>query len=143
MGEFVIYSDGVPVCTADDDGTKVLHGISDEAIDEAFPPTVDEQAELETVDEFLEILAELSILEESEEAARRTFCHIKKRWEARREEGLIGKPKPMKADVQPKKSHCESKSTDVVVRSLTKKSRSGQLPLKQMKEEETYCNPEE
>lgn len=141
--EFVIYSDGIPVLVSTDaDNKAVLQGISDEAIDEVFPPTLDEQAELETVDEFNEILAELSVLEESEEEARRTFCHIKKRWEARREEGLIGKPKPMKAldghKQQRKNSHCESRSTDVELRSTKKLSRSDQLPVKHIKEERKH-----
>lgn len=49
-----VYSDGVPVLV-DVQDKDLLHGISDEAIDEAFIPSPDEQAELETVD-FVSIL---------------------------------------------------------------------------------------
>jgi len=141
-----IYSDGVPVLAVDTNGNKdaLFHGISDEAIDEAFPLTEDEEAELEMVYAFTEILAELSILEETEEESRRTFYHIKKRWEARREEGVV-KVKPMKADHKPKNTHHHQNPmhscSDIDIRSSGKKLRSLQLLCnKHVKEERKHTS---
>lgn len=85
-----IFNDGIPslVIPAHD----AAQGISDEALDEAFPPDAYEAAELEAVQHFVEILATLSFLEDREEAARNSFTGVKKRWESRRAEGLIGRP---------------------------------------------------
>lgn len=65
---------------------EIIHNIPDEAIDEVFPPTAADAAELEALDNFLTMMVNLSYLEESEEKARTTFNHIKKRWESRRKE---------------------------------------------------------
>lgn len=88
-----IYNDGVPALVGND--SEILHGIQDDALDE-FPPSAEEAAELEAVEIFVDILATLSILEEREEKARASFCHVQKRWEARREDGLLTKPRPAK-----------------------------------------------
>jgi hypothetical protein len=98
-----IYNDGIPsMCVI---GTKaeleILHGIPDDAIDEQFPPTAEDAAEIEATERFVEIMASLALLEEMEEKARMSFCHIKKRWEARRAEGLHGKPRPPRREVSP------------------------------------------
>lgn len=95
-----IYNNGVPsmVVTGDHNHggeCTVLHNLSDETIEELFPPSAEEAAELDSVDSFVEVLADLSILEESEEKARHDFGKIAgKRWEVRREQGLVGRPKP-------------------------------------------------
>lgn len=52
---------------------------------------------MEAADEFVESMAWLSYLDEVDEAARTSFAGYKKRWEARREAGLIGKPHPPKS----------------------------------------------
>lgn len=50
-------------------------------------------AELDAVDDFLRALVDLSFLEENEEKTREDFSHtFKKRWEARRQQGLVGRP---------------------------------------------------
>lgn len=88
--EFAIYNDGQPclMATCEAEVSEILHGIQDEALDENFPPDAQEAAELEEVDTFNEIQALLALLEERDEQARSGFRHIKKRWEARRREGL-------------------------------------------------------
>merc|ERR1712232_236413 len=83
----------------------VLRSIDDEAIDEAYPPTAQEAAELEAVELFVELMATLAHLEEREE---RTRFHpdrpgLGKRWMSRRE--LVGKPHPAKHSVQPVVHH--------------------------------------
>jgi hypothetical protein len=77
-----------------------LHGIQDEALDEGFPPNAVDAAELEAVAAFVECMAMLAYMEEREESARLTFCHIKKRWEVRRSEGLKGRPRPARHTVE-------------------------------------------
>ena len=103
-GDFgYVYNDGVPgyVLTSEHDVAEVLHGIQDTAIDENFPPTAQEAAEMEAVQAFVEMMAQLSFWEEHEEEAR-SFVSLEKRWECRRAEGLMGKPNPAKGLVQPK-----------------------------------------
>jgi len=97
-----IFNDGVPslVLASEADATKILHGITDDAIDEGFPPTAEEAAELEAVEEFVKMMASFDKMEEREERARDTFDHVKKRWETRRAEGLVGRPKPAKHSVE-------------------------------------------
>jgi hypothetical protein len=91
-----IYSDGVPTAIAVGGEYEILHNIQDEAIDEAFPPSAEEAAELEAVENFIDILATLSLLEEREEAARESFVGVHKRWSARRKDGLINHPRSPK-----------------------------------------------
>jgi hypothetical protein len=91
---FAIYNNGVPslVLTTEQDIYDILHGIEDPL--ECFPPDAQEAAELEACEAFVETMAMLALLEEAEEQARHHFCHIRKRWEVRRQRGLIGRPKP-------------------------------------------------
>lgn len=93
-----IYNEGIPsmVLKSEDAVSQILHGIQDEALDEEFPPDAQEAAELEAVEIFVEMMAQLSLLEEMEERARTSFSHIKKRWEARRKEGLKNRPRSPK-----------------------------------------------
>lgn len=93
----VICNDGCPSLVSSDH--DILQGIPDETIDE-FPQTAQDAAELEAVEMFVDILATLSILEEREDRARSSFCHVTKRWEVRREDGLVGKPRLAKNLVQ-------------------------------------------
>jgi hypothetical protein len=94
--DMCIYNDGHPslTMTTHHDVNELLHGIQDEALDENFPPNAIDAAELDAMEDFVETLAILQLLEEREERARNGFCHIKKRWEARRAQGLIGRPHP-------------------------------------------------
>ena len=104
-GDFAyVYNDGVPglALTSEHDVAEVLHGIQDKAIDENFPPTAEEAAEMEAVQAFVEMMATLAFLEEHEEQDRINFGSLEKRWEARRAEGLTGKPHPAKGLVKPK-----------------------------------------
>jgi len=94
-----IYSDGVPTAVAAGGESEILHNIQDEAIDEAFPPSAEEAAELEAVENFIDILATLSLMEEREEAARESFVGVHKRWSARRKDGLISHPRSPKHSV--------------------------------------------
>jgi hypothetical protein len=93
-----IYNEGMPslTLTTEQDRFKILHGIQDEALDEGFPPDADDAAELDAVDAYVEEMALLAFMEEQEQMAREGFVHIKKRWEARRKEGLKGRPHPAK-----------------------------------------------
>lgn len=89
-----IYINGVPelVAFGEHSDHELIHNIPDEAIDELFPPTATDAAELDAADEFLRIMVDLSYLEDREEKARNGFSHVKKRWESRRQQGLMGKP---------------------------------------------------
>ena len=85
--EFYIYNNGVPSMIDVDGEWKIIGGVSDEAIEEFFPPTIEEIQEMEEVDLFVELLAEMAVLEDREENAR-SFADIKKRWAARRKDGV-------------------------------------------------------
>ena len=63
---------------------------------------------MEAADEFVETMAWLSYLDECEMAARSSFAGYKKRWAARREDGLVGRPHPPKARHQGGGSHLVS-----------------------------------
>lgn len=78
---------------------EILHGIQDDALDEGFPPTASEAAELEAVADFVRSMAIMAYYEEREERARLTFWG--KRWEVRRSEGLQGRPRPARHTVEP------------------------------------------
>ena len=103
--EFAIYNDGVPcMISAGERGeVEIIAGLSDEVLDIIFPLTAEDAAELEECDSFVETLATLSILEDQETLFRQRFhdFHVK-RWEARREEGLIGRPHPKRNTIKPK-----------------------------------------
>jgi len=113
----IIYNDGVPVCLFQGSDSEFLHSITDETIDEAFPPSAEEAAELEAVEMFVEMMANLAHLEEKEEMTRFSEHHtgLGKRWVARRE--LESKPRPAKHSVTPVIHHHhpnEAKITDLV-----------------------------
>jgi hypothetical protein len=97
----IIYNDGIPSCSFRGSRSEFLHTIADETIDEAFPPSAEDAAELEAVEMFVEIMANLADLEEREEMTRFSEDHtgLGKRWIARRE--LKGKPRPAKHSVEP------------------------------------------
>jgi hypothetical protein len=105
-----IYNEGVPTM-APVAVSQTLHGIQDEALDEAFPPDAQEAAELEAVEIFVEMMAQLSLLEDLEERARLDFSHIKKRWEARRKEGLKTRPRSPKHMVDRNEHKTQTKSS--------------------------------
>lgn len=88
-----IYNDGVPTMTVPNEQgvCDLLHGIEDPV--DQYPPDAEEAFELEMADHYVEELANLSILEEREDKARKGFTHFKKRWEARRATGPSGRPK--------------------------------------------------
>ena len=51
---------------------------------------------MEAAEDFVDQMAYISFIEEREGAARSSFAGFGKRWEARRQGGLIGKPHPPK-----------------------------------------------
>ena len=102
-----IFNNGVPslVMASEADISDLLHGISDAALDEQFRPTAEEAAELELVQDFVTMMAQLDAMEVREERARVSFDHVQKRWESRRAQGLVGRPKPAKHSVEPVNHH--------------------------------------
>jgi hypothetical protein len=84
---FHIYNNGVPSMVHVSGEFEIIHGVSDEAIEQLFPPTLEELQEMDEVDVFVEMLAEMAILEDRDESAR-SFADIKKRWASRRKEGV-------------------------------------------------------
>lgn len=54
-------------------------------------------AEIEAVQDFVDLMAWLSFLDEHEESARTSFAGFSKRWECRRAAGLVGKPHALKS----------------------------------------------
>lgn len=96
----IIYNDGIPCLSFQGTESEFLHFITDEAIDEVFPPDAQEAAEIEAMEIFVEMMANLAYLEEKEEDIR-SMEHpgLKKRWEARR--GLVDRPHPPKHLVTP------------------------------------------
>ncbi|GAX10841.1 hypothetical protein FisN_31Hh048 [Fistulifera solaris] len=119
---FAIYNNGVPslVLTTEQDIYDILHGIEDPL--ECFPPDAQEAAELEACEAFVETMAMLALLEEAEEQARHHFGHIRKRWEVRRQRGLIGRPKPAQHSVRIKPHQHHLARYAVQERSLIKTS---------------------
>lgn len=90
-----IYNDGIPagVVVGNHADHEIIHNIPDVALEEIFPPSATEAAELDAVDDFIATIVHLSFLEDDEEMTRNDFGHsFKKRWEARRKLGLIGRP---------------------------------------------------
>mmetsp|Transcript_3365 Transcript_3365/g.6298 ORF Transcript_3365/g.6298 Transcript_3365/m.6298 type:complete len:212 (+) Transcript_3365:39-674(+) len=89
-----IYNDGVPqgVLFGAHAAHDIIHNIPDEAIDEIFPPSAADAAELDAVDDFLVTMVDLSFLEEHEEMSRSNYGYLlKKRWEIRRQRGAVKK----------------------------------------------------
>eukprot|EP00578_Thalassiosira_sp_NH16_P018481 CAMPEP_0181099222 /NCGR_PEP_ID=MMETSP1071-20121207/12545_1 /TAXON_ID=35127 /ORGANISM="Thalassiosira sp., Strain NH16" /LENGTH=188 /DNA_ID=CAMNT_0023181871 /DNA_START=198 /DNA_END=764 /DNA_ORIENTATION=+ len=97
--EFAIFNNGVPssVFYGCHPEHEVVQHIPDEAIEELFPPSAEEVAEMEAAEDFVETMAWLSFLDECDEAARSSFSGYGKRWAARRRAGLVGKPHPPRA----------------------------------------------
>jgi len=113
----IIYNDGIPCLSFQGSDTEFLHSITDDAIDEAFPPTAQEAAELEAVEAFVEMMAALAHLEEREEKTRFHPDHtgLAKRWFVRRE--LVDKPHPARHSIKPvihHHQHNDENVTDLV-----------------------------
>jgi hypothetical protein len=88
---FQIFNDGIPSLIPLE--SDIIRGFSDETLDECFPPSAQDAAELEAVEEFVQILAHLEMLEEREERLRKDYDYaLPKRWAVRRE--LQGRPRP-------------------------------------------------
>jgi hypothetical protein len=91
----VVYNNGIPsLAFYHGSESEILHGISDEGMDEAFPPTAEDVAELEAVELFVSLMANLAMMEEREEAARETHAGFMQRWEVRRKQ--VAHPLPPK-----------------------------------------------
>ena len=110
----IIYNDGIPSMSLRGvSDTEFLHSmLTDEVMDDAYPPSAAEAAELDAVETFVALLAQFSILEEREEQTRlfgaapttttaggAAASFLGKRWCARRE--LVDKPHPAKHSIQP------------------------------------------
>ena len=76
-------------------------------MDEAFPPTAEDAAELEAVEIYVELMARLDLLERQEEAERLVHEALQRRLHARR--GLVGR------------DHTTSPTNDLVVLSNSDK----------------------
>ena len=50
-------------------------------------------AEIEAVQDFVDLMSWLSFLDEHEESSHASFAGLTKRWESRRSAGLVGKPR--------------------------------------------------
>lgn len=98
LPSFEIFNAGVPTLVPVDK-SQVVRGISDEALEQHFPPDAQDAAELDAADSFVRTLATLDIMEEREERSRETYSSFPKRWETRRLEGLLGRPKPSRSVV--------------------------------------------
>jgi len=110
----IIYNDGIPSASFSGSESELLTMITDETIDEAFPPSAQDAAELEAVEIFVEMLATLSHLEEREEKTRFDPAHpdsfFGKRWHSRRE--LVDKPRPAKHSITPVVHRNQHESND-------------------------------
>ena len=96
----IIYNDGIPSCSFSGSSTEFFHGITDDTIEDAYPPTAEEAAELEAVEVFVELMAALAVLEDKEEKLRGDEHEgLKKRWAARRE--LVSRPRPAMHSIEP------------------------------------------
>jgi len=56
---------------------NVMESIPDEALDVVFPPTAEEAAEINAVNDFVELMVNLSFLEENEEYTRLELSQLK------------------------------------------------------------------
>lgn len=106
--EFAIFNNGIPssVFYGMHPEHEVVQHIPDEAIEEIFPPTAEDVAEIEAAEDFVETMAWLSYIDECDEKARFSYQGYGKRWAARREDGLVGKPRP------PRTQHSDQASDD-------------------------------
>jgi len=87
-----LYYNSRPVGVVGCSEHEVLQNIPDHAIDDAFPKSAIDAAEMDAMDDFVNTMVDLSFLEDKEEKARSLTSHVGKRWESRREDGLRGKP---------------------------------------------------
>jgi hypothetical protein len=65
---------------------------------------------MDAAEEYVETMAWLAYLDECEEEARNSFAGYKKRWSARRTDGLLGKPHPPKAKMMTSDQACHDSS---------------------------------
>jgi hypothetical protein len=87
----VIYSNGIPTGLINEH--ESIANIPDYTIDEKFPPTAVDAAEMDAVDDFLNVMVDLSFIEDREERGRTDIGSVaSRRWEAKRQEGLKGRP---------------------------------------------------
>jgi hypothetical protein len=121
----MVYNDGQPsmTCGSEKDLNDILHGIDDEALDAFFPPDAGEAFELESTEVFVREMATLAMLEELEERARRTMCHLEKRWEVRRAAGLAGRPRPAMHAIEPVKHNVKIHPSNVTTLSFHRMDR--------------------
>ena len=90
-----VYNNGMPCASFVSGEHEVLQNIEEDNLDDAFPPDASEAAELDAVQDFVGIMSYLGLCEEQEERSRQDYSHaFRKRWSARREEGLHGRPHP-------------------------------------------------
>mmetsp|Transcript_16765 Transcript_16765/g.20483 ORF Transcript_16765/g.20483 Transcript_16765/m.20483 type:complete len:183 (+) Transcript_16765:137-685(+) len=89
--QYPIFCNGVPVGTVNTH--EAIYNITDQALDEAFPPSAIDAAELDASDDFVSVMVDLSFIEDREEKGRSNLGYVaSKRWETKRREGLKGKP---------------------------------------------------
>eukprot|EP00551_Chaetoceros_affinis_P010426 CAMPEP_0203663468 /NCGR_PEP_ID=MMETSP0090-20130426/1058_1 /ASSEMBLY_ACC=CAM_ASM_001088 /TAXON_ID=426623 /ORGANISM="Chaetoceros affinis, Strain CCMP159" /LENGTH=131 /DNA_ID=CAMNT_0050526391 /DNA_START=79 /DNA_END=475 /DNA_ORIENTATION=+ len=85
----VVYTDGMPVGLMNEH--DVIANIPDNTIDEVFPPSAVDAAEMDAVDDFLNVMVDLSFIEDREERGRTNLGFVTpRRWEAKRKDGLRG-----------------------------------------------------
>lgn len=125
--EFAIFNDGVPgsVFFGVHPEHEIVQHIPDEAIEEIFPPSAEDVAELEAAEDWVETLAWLAYLDECDEAARFSMAGFGKRWAARRKAGLIGKPHPARSVVR--RHDTDSDSGDGSMVAAGQRLRSGTI----------------
>jgi len=91
------------VCSGPTTTADVFNGVADSHFDQVFPPSLQDVQELEECNRFVERMAHLSLLEEEEQKIRDNFGNIcAKRWEFRRQLGLLGRPRLQKNTIIPK-----------------------------------------
>jgi hypothetical protein len=134
----IIYNDGIPSCSFQGTQCEFLHGIADDTLDEAYPPSAEDAAELEAVEIFVEMMATLAYLEDKEEALRSSeHLGLQKRWAARRE--LVGRPRPAMHSIEPSlhgttgSAKKNEKVTDIVsIQLITQQDRAMRLREQEM-----------
>mmetsp|Transcript_9342 Transcript_9342/g.15503 ORF Transcript_9342/g.15503 Transcript_9342/m.15503 type:complete len:196 (-) Transcript_9342:477-1064(-) len=90
-----VYNNGMPCASFVSGEHEVLQNIEEDSLDDAFPPDASEAAELDAVQDFVGVMSYLGLCEEQEERSRQDYSFARgKRWAARREGGLQGRPHP-------------------------------------------------
>ena len=133
--QFAIYNNGVPsmVSAGEKGESEIIAGLSDEVLDIIFPLTAQDVAEMEECDAFVDVLATLSLLEDQECVYRQHFEQFhRKRWESRRENGLVGRPRPARNTISPKtyKSIGKRQEEKTLVRFDPQKRHANSAPVK-------------